>query len=148
MCKVNSKNRTFKILKMIPGEVPSIQEEEMSGHYSKPYELLNLSKIQPPQQQQQQQQPSGSERLPSDSPKEMSEESKMDLYSKVNKRRSPPVNNNNSNSNNNSNNSNNSEKQDVVETICSTALTQSTTSSSSGGSPPPLETIAPSRRIR
>ena len=147
MCKVNSKNRTFKILKMIPGEVPSIQEEEMSGHYSKPYELLNLSKIQPPQQQQQQQQPSGSERLPSDSPKEMSEESKMDLYSKVNKRRSPPVNNNNSNSNYN-NNSNNSEKQDVVEPICSTALTQSTTSSSSGGSPPPLETIAPSRRIR
>ena len=104
-------------------------------------------------------------------PPPLSEESKMDLYSKVNKRRSPPVNKNNQESpkpvhNNDTtkivqevgksvNNvdqdvprsSNKKTKQIDHEDSSTLAAAQSSTSSSSG-SPPPLEVIAPSRRIR
>jgi hypothetical protein len=104
-------------------------------------------------------------------PPPLSEESKMDLYSKVNKRRSPPVNKNNQESpkpvhNNDTtkivqevgksvNNvdqeaprtSNIKTKQIDHEDSSTLAAAQSSTSSSSG-SPPPLEVIAPSRRIR
>jgi hypothetical protein len=104
-------------------------------------------------------------------PPPLSEESKMDLYSKVNKRRSPPVNKSNqevskpvhnnettkivqevAKSVNNvdqeaSRTSNLKTKQIDHEDSSSLAAAQSSTSSSSG-SPPPLEVIAPSKRIR
>jgi hypothetical protein len=104
-------------------------------------------------------------------PPPLSEESKMDLYSKVNKRRSPPVNKNNQESpkpvhNNDATKivqevgkSVNNVDQDVPrsskiktkqidpEDSSTLAAAQSSTSSSSG-SPPPLEIIAPSRRVR
>ena len=98
----------------------------MSGNYSKPYELVNLSASKPAQQV------NPVQRLPVDPP-QLDEQSKMDLYSKVNKKRTPPASN---------------KKQELVEPISLTAAAQSSTSSSSAGSPPPLETVAPSRRTR
>ena len=118
----------------------------MSGHYSKPYEqILFTNQLQQNQSHQNSKpyekilftnnsqnspppvQPKSKEETPP-----LSEESKMDLYSKVNKRRSPPV-------------ISKSSLEDQAPLALAPA--QSSTSSSSG-SPPPLETIAPSRRIR